>query len=224
MEFAVFHVTHRENRASIRKTGLLSRSAIRGKNLVFEDLADGRLKAQLSLSQHMQCLSPTGQGRDISFTPAEFVPCHFLKPLHRDDILPADVYRWRANGMPLDACVIKRDFVQGRKHLVCIGHWKDKRFGGPILLESIRLFVSLLGGKPAKVLSCHPYMEKFFSDDIPNILAGRVKGGFLGYGRYRHLISSSVFVEDRVPPHQMKIVELESLSAVATEEDYIFGL
>lgn len=225
LRFAVFHVAHRRNRAPIREEGLLSRRRLKKKRARFVDIADKALRDDLFREQTVRCILPGGKLESRTIVLADFVQCHFVKPLSRWYVVPRDVYRWQQERVPLDVWVIRREFLERSPHAVCLGHWAATWFGGPVILDSLRLFSQFLERPsriPATVRREHPWVKTFFTVDLPNILRGRVNTAWLGQpgNRYGHLMHSTVLIPDRIPGKYIEMATLESLEDI--DDDHVF--
>lgn len=219
LRFAVFHISSRKNRKSINRLGLLSRACLAARRRSYHDIADEALAAKLEREQTFRALSDWGQEDEVTLRLANYVPCHFLKPLHRPEVGPTDVYRWGQAGHELDCWVIDPQFVTRQPHWVCVGHWGAMYWNGPFLLAKIDLFCRWLSNPeklPPRLEQLSGHYVRFFREDIANILRGRVNTRLLNPGnRYRHLLNSSLFIHESVPPDALlrldKVADLDNL-------------
>lgn len=229
-EIVVFHVSHIQNSKSIERYGILSRTEIQKRgNIKFTDIADKNLIKNIQVQREFNLLDPNQSTiTKINLKLSEYVPFHFIRPVNRPEIVPADVYRWQ-NEYPngLDYWVLNPDFLlkdKYCKYLICIGHWNSTWYGGPLFLNNFKIFVDLIQNPSIlrdilqKIPNSASHFKKTFEEDIPNILEGRVKAEYLGDGKYKHLMGSSIFIEKSVPKsYLMKLPSTKKIKQLPAE-------
>ena len=224
--FAVFHVTHRANRATIESKGLLSRRALAEHRVSFRDIADEALKKQVFRRHTLLCVWESG---DVSRSRPEwdyFVPCYFLKPLSQPEVIAAEVEVWRDRGLPLDVWLVAKSFLANCDHVICLGDPSsaDPSIGRPILIRDLPTFITLLRDTAVRseIARWAPDVSRFLSADVPHMLVGPFGTTQPKQSDTSYLLKSTLYVRYGIPTSGMERVDLDRLGDLRNDARYVF--